>query len=132
MGKVNDIHVVEMQLLTAIRNTWKMYWEVLLYFPHFNVHVTVICRQLTGSLTPQISTSQPVVMPSLSIANWCNDLDLPRFSRSTQLAIDRSQITKNATIEVISALLQEIWIHTEYPKSAEYTHLCKKLIRNYP
>ena len=58
----------KIQLLTAIRNPWKMYGEVLCIFPHFYVHVTVICRQLTGSFTPQISTSQPVVMPRSSIA----------------------------------------------------------------
>lgn len=57
---------------------------------------------------------------------------IPRFSRSTEQSITRNEITRSVRIEIITSLAHELWSHTQFPTSAEYTAVCQMLVSRHP
>ena len=65
-------------------------------------------------------------------SEWLSKFTMPQFSRKTMHSIETAQITAGNQSEIISAIAWEMWKHTEYPKSDEYTKVCKALVQKYP
>ena len=42
------------------------------------------------------------------------------------------KIKKSTKNEIIESLGHQMWIHTEYPQSAEYTEVCRILVTTFP
>ena len=46
--------------------------------------------------------------------------------------ITNGDIKRRTRTEIIQTLGQNMWAHTSYPSSHEYTEVCRKLVTTYP
>ena len=60
------------------------------------------------------------------------NFSFPKFSKSTMVAIETKSIRKAVRVEIVESLGHQIWVHTAYPSSMEYTSVCYMLIQKYP
>ena len=65
-------------------------------------------------------------------SEWLSTFTLPRFSRKTSDSIRNAQVTTGIRSDIVSAIAWAMWEHTEYPKSEDYTKVCKVLVQKYP
>ena len=47
-------------------------------------------------------------------------------------SLSEEVITEKARVEIIAAIAIQVYQHTTYPTSDEYTGICRKLIERYP
>ena len=70
---------------------------------------------------------------SSSSSSWFpHKFTFPNFSVSTQQEIANLQITKLTRINIIESLGHQMWAHTSFPTSSEYTEVCKTLVTKFP
>ncbi len=54
-----------------------------------------------------------------------------KFSRATMRAMNKKMVTHSARIEIVTAVVYQLFATTEYPTKREYDSVCKALITRY-
>lgn len=87
-----------------------------------------------GGLAAVPSTTPPAT-PTTTLgapSNWIRTFKIPDFSFRTQQALKNGVITKGASSDIVTYIAHQIWTHTKYPTSEEYTEVCRELVTQYP
>ena len=73
-----------------------------------------------------------VDVPIRSGSTWLSQFSLPEFSRKTMETLKKGEIKRSTRVEIVHAIALQMWCHTHYPTSEEYTGVLRLLVDKYP
>ena len=64
---------------------------------------------------------------------WVGSFKIPTsFSKRTMDCLKTGILTQSSRTEIIQALANHMWIHTQHPSRYAYTHICSELVKVHP
>ena len=79
------------------------------------------------------------VSPSLNMSSeighgskWSSQFSIPVFSRRTMENLNKGEIKRSTRVEIINTIALQMWNHTQYPTSQEYTGVLRTLVEKHP
>ena len=64
---------------------------------------------------------------------WMGSFKIPTFfSKKTMDCLKTGNLTLSSWTEIIQALANHMWIHTQYPSRYAYIDICSELVKVYP
>lgn len=106
-----------------------------LYYSHTSCLVIILTPQSLHLLQQPLSVLQPSAssISTSSSSSWLGSFQIPeKYSKVTMERLREEVMTDKLRQEIISAIAIQIYQHTMYPSSEEYTTVCRKLIERYP
>ena len=76
---------------------------------------------------------QPSFHNSSESEKWLKAFQVPdRFSRATTELMKQEIIIDKVRREIVHSIALQMYQHTTYPTSEEYTTVCRRLVEKYP
>ena len=65
-------------------------------------------------------------------SKWSTQFSIPAFSRRTTENLSKGEIKRSTRVEIVNTIALQMWNHTHYPTSQEYTGVLRTLVAKYP
>ena len=65
-------------------------------------------------------------------SKWYSQFSVPDFSKRTMENLSKGEIKRSVGSEIVTAIGIQMWSHTHYPTSQEYTGVLRMLVEKYP